>query len=273
GSGSQSTFVAMTPCRLVDTRAPSVDNTAVVQDEGALGKESKRTYTAAGSCGVPSNATSLSVNLAAITPTLNTFMTLWDTGSDRPNSSAVNPEAALSVTGNTTNVALSSSGQFDIYNNAGQVDYVIDVLGYYAKPPKGDEFGTVISTIKLVPDTSGCAPGQVRLNVSHVGLTEVIEDGLTDCMEQQEDEFGAYNEFVLPVTAELDLSMHYLKPRPDTFPQNLSGDDFFLECYPDIQAINCVFYGITGWLNGALDTWVSGGNFGLEAVLQLDSIG
>ena len=134
---SQSTFVEMTPCRLVDTRAKSVDNTAVVQDEGALGKETKRTYTAAGKCGIPSNATSLSVNLAAITPTSDTFMTLWDTGSDRPNSSAVNPEAALSVTGNTTNVALSSSGKFDIYNNAGQVHYAIDVLGYYV-----DGFGS-----------------------------------------------------------------------------------------------------------------------------------
>jgi hypothetical protein len=143
---SQSTFVEMTPCRLVDTRAKSVDNTAVVQDEGALEKETKRTYTAAGKCGVPSNATSLSVNLAAITPTSNTFMTMWDTGSDRPNSSSINPEAALSVTGNTTIVALSDSGKFDIYNNAGQVDYVIDVLGYYV-----DGFGT--SAIPNLTDT------------------------------------------------------------------------------------------------------------------------
>ena len=60
---SQSTFVEMTPCRLVDTRPKSDDNTAVVQDEGVIGKETKRTYIAAGSCGVPSNATSLSVNL------------------------------------------------------------------------------------------------------------------------------------------------------------------------------------------------------------------
>ncbi|MDG1266617.1 MAG: hypothetical protein P8O03_09860, partial [Ilumatobacter sp.] len=37
-SDSQSTFVEMTPCRFVDTRAKSDDNTAQVQDEGVIEK-------------------------------------------------------------------------------------------------------------------------------------------------------------------------------------------------------------------------------------------
>ena len=140
---SQSTFVEMTPCRLVDTRR---DEPAVVGGQGKLGQSESRTYSGTGSCGVPSNATSLSVNLTSVNPTVETFMTLWDTGAARPNTSNLNPGPVVNVIANTTNVALGTSGQFDIYNHAGKVDYVIDVLGYYV-----DGFGT--SAIPNLPDT------------------------------------------------------------------------------------------------------------------------
>jgi hypothetical protein len=146
---SQSTFVEMTPCRLVDTRPVSDDNTAKVKAEGVIGQETKRTYTAAGSCGVPSNATSLSVNLTSVGPTVESFMTLWDTGSPRPNASTLNPNPSLAVSANTTNVPLNDSGQFNIYNQNGEVHYVIDVLGYYV-----DGFGT-----SALPDLTDTGDG------------------------------------------------------------------------------------------------------------------
>ena len=140
---SQSTFVEMTPCRLIDTRT---DASAVVSGQGKLGPGESRTYSGTGSCGVQSNATSLSVNLTAITPTSNTFMTLWDTGAAQPNASNLNPNPLVRVVANTTNVPLSDSGKFDIYNNAGQVNYAIDVLGFFV-----DGFGT--SAIPNLEDT------------------------------------------------------------------------------------------------------------------------
>ena len=73
-------------------------------------------------------------------------MTLWDTGAARPNASNLNPNPLVRVVANTTNVPLNDSGKFDIYNHAGQLDYVIDVLGYYV-----DGFGT--SAIPNLEDT------------------------------------------------------------------------------------------------------------------------
>ena len=140
---SQSTFVEMTPCRLVDTRT---GRSAEISGQGQIGQGESRTYSGAGSCGVPSNATSLSVNLTSVGSTFETYMTLWDTGAAKPNASTLNPNPLLPVSANTTNVPLSTSGKFDIYNFAGQVDYVIDVLGYYV-----DGFGT--SAIPNLPDT------------------------------------------------------------------------------------------------------------------------
>jgi len=133
-SASQSTFVEMTPCRLVDTRT---GRSAAISGQGQIGQDESRTYSGAGSCGVPSNATSLSVNLTSVGSTFETYMTLWDTGAAKPNASTLNPNPLLPVSANTTNVPLSTSGKFDIYNFAGQVDYIIDVLGYYV-----DGFGS-----------------------------------------------------------------------------------------------------------------------------------
>jgi len=136
----------MTPCRLVDTRPESDDNKALVQAEGAIGQDKSRAYNGAGACGVPSNATALSVNLTSVSPTVQTVLTLWDTGAARPAASTLNPDPLVNVIANTTNVALGTSGKFDIHNEWGQVDYVIDVLGYYV-----DGFGT--SAIPNLPDT------------------------------------------------------------------------------------------------------------------------
>ena len=134
---SQTTFVEMTPCRLVDSRPASSDNSAVFKAAGQLGAATTKSYQASGKCGVPSNATAIGANVTSVRPTTNTYLTVWDKGATRPTASTLNAVPSTPATANSTTVPLSSSGEFSIYNNAGQVHYIVDVLGYYV-----DGFGT-----------------------------------------------------------------------------------------------------------------------------------
>jgi hypothetical protein len=88
----------------------------------------------AGLAGVPSGAKAVVVNLTAITPTVGTFLTVYP-GGTRPLASDLNP-AAGAVKGNLTVATLSAGGTItitiSIYNNAGHVDAVVDVLGWYS---------------------------------------------------------------------------------------------------------------------------------------------
>jgi hypothetical protein len=80
--------------------------------------------------GVPIFATSVVVNLTAVSPTLGTFLTVFP-ATPRPLVSDLNP-AAGDVKGNLVVAKLSPTGTISIYNNAGSVDVVVDVLGWYA---------------------------------------------------------------------------------------------------------------------------------------------
>jgi hypothetical protein len=80
--------------------------------------------------GIPIVATSVVVNLTAVSPTLGTFLTVFP-ATPRPLVSDLNP-AAGDVKGNLVVAKLSPTGTISIYNNAGSVDVVVDVLGWYS---------------------------------------------------------------------------------------------------------------------------------------------
>lgn len=61
-----------------------------------------------------------------------TFLTIWP-GGTRPTAASLNPSPGQPPTPNAVNVALSSSGTFEIFNEAGTVDIVIDVNGCYTR--------------------------------------------------------------------------------------------------------------------------------------------
>ncbi len=123
------TFVSITPCRLADTRpAPARVGTA-----GSLGVAATQTFGVHGSngeCTIPTEAVAVSLNVTALGATERSFLTFWPDGA-QPLASSLNPAPGQPPTPNAVTVDLSAAGGFNVYNDAGLVNVVIDINGYY----------------------------------------------------------------------------------------------------------------------------------------------
>ena len=126
-----SSFVPITPCRLLDTR-PAPDN--VGPRSAPLGAHT--TFTAMawgvnGNCVIPAGATALSMNLAAVNPTASSYMTVFPADSSLPLAANLNYIAGQPPTPNSVTAALSTDGRISFYNLTGTVDIAVDVVGYF----------------------------------------------------------------------------------------------------------------------------------------------
>jgi hypothetical protein len=143
GPSGAVTLVPITPCRLIDTR-PGTDN--VGPFEVALGAGDTFTISAHGDngrcTGIPTGATALSLNVTAVGATQPSFFTIWPTGEPQPNSSSINPVPGEPPTPNAVTTKLSTGGQFNIFNLAGNVDVIVDLNGYYVDHDHDDRYYT-----------------------------------------------------------------------------------------------------------------------------------
>jgi hypothetical protein len=132
-SGSPSSYVPVSPCRLVDTR----EN---VQGTAALGADKSMAVAAHGTngaCVLPSDAQGLALNVTAVQGSALSFMTVYPGDEGRPLASTLNWDAGTYALANHATVLLSTDGHFNVYNNAGTVHVVIDVVGYYLTSTPG----------------------------------------------------------------------------------------------------------------------------------------
>ncbi len=121
----------LTPGRLLDTRADGQTADGQYQRGGALGAGSTLVLPVAGRGGVPlAGAGAVALNITATEPTAATFITVFPTGSTLPTASNLNAVAGQTVP-NMVIVPVGSSGQVSLYNNAGSVQLVVDVLGWF----------------------------------------------------------------------------------------------------------------------------------------------
>jgi YVTN family beta-propeller protein len=134
GESSESIFVSITPCRLVDTRPGDIN---VGPRDTKIGPDETATFTAWGTgdadspCDIPATATAIATNTVAIAPTARSFMTLYPADVDNPGTANLNYTAGQAPTPNAANVPLSATGTFNVFNAFGEVHVVIDVNGYY----------------------------------------------------------------------------------------------------------------------------------------------
>ena len=132
GSGSNYTSVGP-PIRICDTREgnPSNLSGALFQCVGkAIGPASTLVVNVAQLAATPADAKDVVVNITAVNPTVNTFLTVFPS-SPRPAVADLNPSAG-GIEGNLTIAAVSANGTISIYNNSGTVDVVVDVVGWYS---------------------------------------------------------------------------------------------------------------------------------------------
>lgn len=156
-----SSFVSITPCRLMDTR-PAPDNIGSRSTPLAA----NNTYAAEvrgdnGNCaGIPTDATAVTMNVAIIEPTAASYLTVFPSDANpRPLAASLNWVAGQAPTPNAVTSALSADGKISFYNLAGTVNLAVDVVGYYEPSttgpagPRGDTgpAGPKGDTVSQVP--------------------------------------------------------------------------------------------------------------------------
>jgi hypothetical protein len=98
-----------------------------------LGPATTRTVTAPSTV-ANSITVALVTNTTAVKPTAATYLTLWQTGVTRSSSSNLNPAAGQTVA-NMAMVGLNDVNKFNIYNNAGTTNVIVDVAGRFDVSP------------------------------------------------------------------------------------------------------------------------------------------
>jgi hypothetical protein len=127
---AKSTYRALTPFRICDTRAGSPTSACRGR---TLGAPITVQITAAGGPVLP-GAQAVVVNLTAINHSSSaTFVSAYPAGGVRPLVSNINVDGAT-VQANLAVVALSPGGAITIFNSVGSVDVIVDVQGYFAAP-------------------------------------------------------------------------------------------------------------------------------------------
>jgi hypothetical protein len=120
GPSAPASTVTIDPCRLVDTR----------EGGSRVGASETVTFSAHGSCGVPTSATALIANITVVQPTESGFVTVHAADAVRPVTSTLNWGMGTHAMSNQATIALSTAGTFSVYNMAGSAHLVIDVTGY-----------------------------------------------------------------------------------------------------------------------------------------------
>jgi alpha-tubulin suppressor-like RCC1 family protein len=126
GTAGGAKYTALPPYRVFDTRQAG----AAVGPGGTLPLSLTEL--------VPASATAVTFNLTATNPTASTFITAWPAGTPRPNASNVNVPTG-DTRPNLVTVAIGTDLQVFLYNNAGSVDLIVDLAGFYT-PDYGASF-------------------------------------------------------------------------------------------------------------------------------------
>lgn len=150
----ETNLVPITPCRLADTR-PGDER---VGTAGTLSVQDTTTFQATGDngecTGIPPEAVGVSLNVTALRATERTFITIWPSG-DRPTASSLNPDVGQPPVPNAVTTKLSDSGSFEVYNDAGSVDLIIDINGYLVPVGGVTDFEVVSRSVPFDLDSVG----------------------------------------------------------------------------------------------------------------------
>lgn len=128
---SSSSYVSITPCRLVDTRVAG----------GKFAANETRSYSVTGStlsgqggkttCGVPAGAAAVSLSITATAETAPGFLVVYPGNSRKPGGRSVSFSEGVDVTGTaTTGIAPTATSEFRI-NASAPTQVMVDVTGYY----------------------------------------------------------------------------------------------------------------------------------------------
>gem|GEM_PF-3340924 len=119
-------FWTVAPCRVIDTRGPDG-----LLGGPALAGGSARTFAVASQCGIPADATAVSVNVTITSPSAGGHLTFYPTGEAPPLVSTINYRAGQTRANNAI-LLLGPAGDFDVAcASVGTVEFILDVNGHF----------------------------------------------------------------------------------------------------------------------------------------------
>ncbi len=119
-SNQTGAYLAVPGRRLLDTRTGN----------DPLGPGASRTIMIKGLADVPATATSVVLNVTAVQPTADGYLTVYPTGVTRPTASSLTVRKLVTA-GNAVTAKLGADGSVSIYNANGLSNVVVDLLGVY----------------------------------------------------------------------------------------------------------------------------------------------
>ena len=126
GSGTTS-FYAVTPCRVLDTRNPDGE-----YGGRALAAGAPREFTIHGACGIPSTAKAISLNVTVVGPTAPGQVTLYPAGIPPTGTTTINYSAGQVRANNSVMVLNAGKLAAVCWQQAGtSVHIIVDVNGYF----------------------------------------------------------------------------------------------------------------------------------------------
>lgn len=164
-AGAGAKFTPLTPNRVLDTR-----DAVTPLGPGATRNVDLSEW-------LPASATAVTVNLTATDATAPTFVTAWPTGTVRPTASNLNLPAG-ETRPNLVTVAVGANRQISLFNNAGSVDLLVDLGGFYT-PDYGAGFVPLPpSRVLDTRDGTGTGGSTNPLGVEGPTIIRDLADGL-----------------------------------------------------------------------------------------------
>ena len=224
-------FQPLSPARLLDTRAGSITIDGQFAGIGALGPGDSLDLIVIGRGSVPSLAIgAVAINVTAVAPTGNGFVTVWPTGTLRPNASNLN-FVANDVVPNMVVVRVGTGGRITIFNESGTTHLIVDIVGWFA-----DNAGLQPLVPARLLDTR---PGTVTIDGLGAGGGVIGAGATTDLLVVDRGGVPATGvaTVVLNVTVTAPTSGSFVTVWPSTAPQpNASNLNFV----PDQTVANMV---------------------------------
>ena len=163
GTTAPLSFVAMTPCRVVDTRAGQGHTGQFGPPSlvGGTAREFALTATTNNPCTIPTTALAYSLNITVVPATEIQFLSIWPTGSSYPGVSTLNAPNG-GIVANAAIVPAGTSGGIEVVADKA-TDLIIDINGYFTSATGARTAAGAINSNGTV------ASGPTGLQVSHTG--------------------------------------------------------------------------------------------------------
>ncbi len=169
-SGERDAFVPIAPCRVFDTRSGPTNVGPRSTPIGAGETYTQQITGANGNCTtpIPADATAVAMNVTVVDGTSAGFLTIWPSDvTPRPTVSSLNWTPGAPPTPNKVDTKLSPTGQINLFNSAGTVNVLADIVGYYADHNHDDRYFTK-TEVAAAPYSDILAGGFVLSNGSLV---------------------------------------------------------------------------------------------------------